>query len=138
MAFDGNDKKAIRVLVTGTFSTQKKNMIETLRNMEGISTVKYLTSGEEAINIHRAFNPDIIFVDVVMCGMTGFETARWIKEQNRKIKVVILSTQINQEFMIAVVKMGLDGYLPTHADRNALEETLSTILKGKSYLMMNG
>ncbi len=51
-------------------------------------------SGDEAVALVSALQPDFITMDVNMPGMNGFEAARKIREQNADVKIVMLTANI--------------------------------------------
>jgi DNA-binding NarL/FixJ family response regulator len=65
--------------------------------------------------------------------MSGFETARLIKEHDKKMKIIICSNKFDREFLLAVLSLKLDGYLPGYGNQPVIKETLDTVIENKSY-----
>jgi len=126
-------KNLIRVLVVGT-SAKMSEMTDFLESIPFIDVVGRVASGTQAINHHGKLYPDIIFSEAALYGMSGFETARFIKEQNPHVKVVICSQTFNREFLLAVLSLKLDGYLPGYGNRKVLEETVNAVTTNASYM----
>ena len=42
-------------------------------------------------------SPDVILMDILMGGMTGIEATPWIKEQDRSVKVILISSEVKKE-----------------------------------------
>lgn len=71
------------------------------------------SSGEEAIEIFRHENVDLIILDVVMEGMSGFQCATELRSLNSKewIPIIFLSSQIDDESISKGIDAGGDDYL---------------------------
>jgi DNA-binding NarL/FixJ family response regulator len=123
----------INVLVAGNRSAPLKTMIGILRSLQRVKVAGVVTSGEEIINMYDQLKPDVIFLDAVMDEMSGFETARLIKEQNKNIRIIICSSKFDREFLLAVLSLKLDGYLPGYGNHAVIAETLETIVNNRSY-----
>lgn len=120
----------IRVLIVDDHQLMREGIASLLRNIEDIKVIATASSGEEAINVARAENPDVVLMDIMMAGMTGIEATRWIKEQNSAIKVIIVSMEVKREFISAGIKSGIDGYLPKDSDKETLVDAIHTVHKG--------
>ena len=123
----------INVLLVDDHAMLRDGIAAILHNVEGIKVVGGLSSGEEAVNGLKTYNPDIILMDIMMGGMTGIEATRWIKEQDSKIKVIIISSEVKKEFVSEGIKNGIDGYLPKNADKATLVEAIRSVHQGNKY-----
>jgi two-component system, chemotaxis family, response regulator PixH len=70
-------------------------------------------NGEEALSYLSSNKPDIVFLDVVLPGRSGFEICRTIKSQTdtQKIPVVMCSTKNTDMDRFWGLKQGADLYL---------------------------
>jgi len=78
------------------------------------SGIKIITAqnGREALELVQKGTPiDLIFMDVMMPMMTGFEATRRIKQVNNKIPVVILTAYVGQDSIRQAVASGCNDYL---------------------------
>lgn len=81
-------------------------------------------SGLQTINDYPELKPDIIMFEPVSTDISGFEAARYIKEQNSDIRMVIVSRKFEPEFLELSRSLGLDGYLTGYPDPSELDELL--------------
>jgi two-component system, chemotaxis family, response regulator PixH len=88
-------------------------------------------SGEEALTHLSTNKPDIVFLDVVLPGRSGFEICRTIKAQGdtQKIPVVICSTKNTDMDRFWGLKQGADMYLTKPVDRVEFLDTLHKLVK---------
>jgi two-component system, chemotaxis family, response regulator PixH len=86
--------------------------------------------GEEALNYLSSNKPDIVFLDVVLPGRSGFEICRTIKSQvdTQKIPVVMCSTKNTDMDRFWGLKQGADLYLTKPVNRNDFVEVIQKLV----------
>ncbi len=69
--------------------------------------------GEEAVEIALREHPDLVFMDIRMPRLSGYEACRRIKEnpETSNAKVVILTANMSDEDREKGAAVGADGYL---------------------------
>lgn len=93
-------------------------------------TVVKAGSGDEAMSRLDSMKPDIIFLDVVLPGRSGFELCRDIKAgaETKAIPVVMCSTKDTEMDKFWGMKQGADAYLSKPVDSDELQRTLDQVL----------
>jgi two-component system, chemotaxis family, response regulator PixH len=91
--------------------------------------VSFVMSGEEALNHLNTNKPDIVFLDIILPGRSGFEICRAIKSQQdtQRIPVVMCSTKNTDMDRFWGLKQGADRYLSKPLNRAELLEVLQKI-----------
>jgi len=86
-------------------------------------------SGQEALQRVQDRQPDVIFMDHLMPGMTGLETVRALKSDERtaKVPVVMFSSQEDEEFLAAAREAGASAVLTKHTERTNLGQVLKRL-----------
>jgi DNA-binding NarL/FixJ family response regulator len=123
----------IKVLLVDDHTLMRDGLASILYKTEDIVVVGTPSSGEEAINMTRDIKPDVVLMDIIMKGMTGIEAARWIKEQDSSIKIILISMEVKKEFISAGIKAGIDGYLHKDSDKETLIEAIRAVMRGERY-----
>ncbi|WP_017303934.1 response regulator [Spirulina subsalsa] len=92
-------------------------------------TVMTAGSVEEAQGKLGQSKPDIIFLDVILPGQSGFEFCRFLKSSpdTKQIPVVICSTKGTDVDKTWGTMLGADDYLIKPVDPDALKKTLSRL-----------
>lgn len=87
-------------------------------------------SGEEALEKLSHSQPDIIIVDVVLPGRSGFEVCRELKAEasTSKIPVIISSTKGTEMDKFWGMKQGADAYIPKPIDQEELIRTVKKLI----------
>ena len=75
--------------------------------------LRFAANGEEAVEAHREFAPDLIFMDISMPGMDGKEATARIRaqEQGCRVPIVALTAHALEGDEKAILAAGLDHYL---------------------------
>lgn len=113
-----------------------RSLMRSVREIGEVGQVWRISSGEEAVSAYRRLEPDLIFIDIIQDGMSGIESARAIREQDRNIKIVLVSESFRQEFLAMARETELDGYLVRTNDPEILHEVISKVEHGKFRLFM--
>jgi DNA-binding NarL/FixJ family response regulator len=123
----------IRLLLVDDHALVREGVASMLRAEPEIEILDAASSGEEAINKARDLSPDIIIMDIMLKGMTGIEATRWIREQNKNIKVILLSMEVKREFVSAGIQTGISGYLHKDVAKETLIEAIKKVYAGEKY-----
>jgi two-component system, NarL family, response regulator NreC len=91
-------------------------------------------NGREALRLVEKTKPDLVVTDLSMPQMDGMDMIASIKKQNPKVKIAALTVHQDEEYVVATLKAGADGYILKEANYSELILALRCILKGKHYL----
>jgi chemotaxis family two-component system response regulator PixH len=116
-------------LIVDDSSTERKILLGYLQEL-GI-TVTTAESGEEALDKLKGSIPDIIILDVVLPGKSGFEICREIKADTNtgKVPVIICSTKGSEMDKFWGMKQGADAYIPKPVDKEEFFSTVKRLIR---------
>lgn len=123
----------IRILVADDHKLVREGVQSMLSGESGIEIVGLVSSGEEAINVARTTEPDVVLMDIIMPGMNGIEASRWIKENDEHVRVIMVTMEISKEYVSAAIKSGVDGYLPKDIGKDTLLDAIRSVHSGERY-----
>jgi CheY-like chemotaxis protein/anti-sigma regulatory factor (Ser/Thr protein kinase) len=108
------------------------NSLAMLLKLQG-HEVRVAFSGMGAVEMTKTYTPDVVFMDIGMPGMDGYEAARRIREQPGLGKVVMaaLTGWGQQEDRRRTAEAGFNHHLVKPPDPNALEKVLSDLKRGR-------
>ncbi|HEY7585445.1 MAG TPA: response regulator, partial [Candidatus Deferrimicrobiaceae bacterium] len=91
--------------------------------------------GHQGLQKARNLHPDLIFLDISMPGMDGFQTCRSLKEDpaTRGIPVVMLTAYADRESRIKALEAGASDFLAKPVDNTELVVRAANLLKTKRY-----
>jgi DNA-binding response OmpR family regulator len=98
---------------------------------QGGLNVLTANSGEEALAKITSQKPDIIILDIVLPGCSGFEVCREIKDAaaTSKIPVVLCSTKGGEMDKFWGMKQGADAYLAKPIDQDEFVRTVKGLIR---------
>jgi DNA-binding NarL/FixJ family response regulator len=102
-------------------------VLETKADIEVIGTAK---NGKEVVELVRKKQPDVILMDIRMPELDGVNCTRIIKNLFPKVKILILTTFDDDEFVFSALKHGASGYLLKGVSMDELEKAIHTIHNG--------
>jgi DNA-binding NarL/FixJ family response regulator len=90
--------------------------------------------GREALRCVEKLKPDLVLTDLSMPRMDGTDVIQTIKKQCPNTKVVALTVHRTEEYVLATLRAGADGYVLKEATYEELMMAIRSVLKGKHYL----
>jgi two-component system, NarL family, nitrate/nitrite response regulator NarL len=103
--------KPYRILIVDDHPLARQAVRTLLEDEADYIIIGEATNGADALKACEQLQPDVVLLDIHMPGMTGLETTRLIKEQQARIKVVILSVSDAVTDLFTAIKNGAQGYL---------------------------
>ncbi len=96
-------------------------------------TICSATNGQQALDLLKNENPDLVLLDIMMPGMDGFEVLQILKAnpESRNIPVVIISAANDMRSVIKGIQLGAEDYLPKPFDPALLKARISSSLEKK-------
>ena len=92
--------------------------------------VKVVGSGQEVLDALKTESIDIILMDVRMPNMSGVDCTRIVKKEYSNIKVIILTTFDDDEYIYDALKYGASGYLLKGCSLEELSTAIHNVLSG--------
>lgn len=86
-----------------------------------------VTNGQEALESIEKNKPDVVLMDIRMPVMDGTVCTKHIKEKYPDIKVIILTTFDDDDFIFSALKYGASGYLLKGVSPEELYKAIDTI-----------
>jgi Response regulator containing a CheY-like receiver domain and an HTH DNA-binding domain len=89
------------------------------------------TDGSEAIELYEKYNPDILLTDIQMKGLSGLEATEAIIKKYPDARILLLTTFLDDEYIIQALKLGAKGYL-LKQDYESILPALEAVYSGQS------
>jgi len=90
--------------------------------------------GLEAKALVERLQPDILVLDLMMPGLNGMEVTRQARQLSPKTKIVILSMQANEAYVLEALRHGASGYVLKQSNMAELVQAIRQVLEGRDYL----
>lgn len=101
----------MRVLVIDDDKLVCVSLKTILESQGDINVIGTGNSGQEALELFRSLNPDILLMDIRMDGMTGLEAAETILNNDKNAKILFLTTFSDDDYIVKALKIGAKGYI---------------------------
>lgn len=96
----------------------------------GIQVIAEAGSAEEALDLIREHQPDVMLVDLELPGMNGVQLVREVAPRLPDCKIVMLTGSSRNEDVVAAVRSGAVGYLTKDMAADALIRALKGVREG--------
>ncbi len=126
--------RPIRLVVADDHTLFREGVASLLERVPDVELVGQAASGEEAIELVRAHQPDIVLMDLQMPGLGGIEATRAIAAANAAVGVIMLTMFEDDESVFAAIRAGARGYVLKDADRGSLLRAIRAVASGEVLL----
>ena len=126
--------ETIRVLLAEDHTLVRAGLRALLKDAAGVEIVAETGDGQEALRLIHEHQPDIVLLDIAMPGLNGLDVLARIKSDCPAIRVIILSMHANEEYVLHALQSGANGYVLKDVSAADLEQAISTVARGGSYL----
>ena len=127
---NGDREEKIRILVVDDQRMIRESLKSLLDSELDLEVVGTAADGQTAIEQVAALHPDVVLIDMQMPGPDGATTTQKICEQFEDVKVLVLSSYDNNEYIVESLDAGAKGYLLKGTPAQELREAIRSIHKG--------
>jgi len=124
----------IRVLIADDHAVVRQGLRTFLGLQEDIEVVGEAADGEQAVAEAERLAPDVVLMDLVMPRMDGVEAIRRLHERVPAARAVVLSSFIDEDRLLPVVRAGAAGYLLKDVEPAELVAAIRTVHGGGALL----
>ncbi len=82
-----------------------------LQSNPGLTVCALGQDGQEAISLYREHRPDVLLMDIRMEHMNGLEASGQILQEFPNAKILLLTTFLDDAYIIKALNLGVKGYL---------------------------
>lgn len=122
----------INVLIVDDQELIRQSLELMLSSRNQIHIVGSAKDGREAIALTRKYKPDVILMDIRMPEIDGIECIKIIKEHYKDIKIIVLTTFDDEEYIYESFKHGANGFLLKGVSVDELVHSIETVYRGGS------
>lgn len=111
-----------------------RSLLACYRDIEVVGEAASAAALVALLDAPEAVAPDVILLDIRMPGQNGVETAARLKRDWPGIKVIVLSTYDDDEYLFGAIRAGADGYLLKSASPEVLADAIRQAHAGERLL----
>ncbi|MCL5951682.1 MAG: response regulator transcription factor [Chloroflexi bacterium] len=124
----------IRVLLVDDHPIVRQGVQSVLANHPDIQVVGEAENAVALFGSLATLKPDVILLDIRMPGQNGIETTQRLKREYPRVKVIILSTYDDDEYLLGALRAGAEGYLLKSASAQLLASAIRQVGRGERLL----
>ncbi|MEW6084825.1 MAG: response regulator transcription factor [Chloroflexota bacterium] len=125
-------KKTIRILICDDQQVVCEGFKAILSTVKDLEVVGVAYDGEQALQWIEQVHPDLILMDLKMPVMNGIQATLRITQQYPDIRVLVLTTYDDDEWVFDAIRAGAHGYLLKNTPREELVKAIYETMSGKT------
>jgi DNA-binding NarL/FixJ family response regulator len=122
----------LRVLLVDDDALIREGLTIIIGMEEDFEIVGTAANGQEAFERCEQLMPDLVLMDIRMPIMDGVLSTQLIKQHFNHIKIVILTTFKDDEYIKEALKCGAEGYILKNQSSDSIIESLRAVGKGNA------
>lgn len=119
-----------RILIVDDQELFRDSLSIIMKSSDEIEVTGAVASVDEALASIRETMPDAVLMDIRMPGKDGVEGTRLIKNRYPNVKVIVLTTFDDDEYVYGALKYGASGYLLKGCSKAELMKAIHLALSG--------
>lgn len=120
----------IKVMIADDQELIRQSLQIVLSTHEDLNVVDAVENGFAVLESIKKERPDVILMDIRMPKMDGVYCTKTVKEKYPDIKIIILTTFDDDEFVFSALKYGASGYLLKGVSMDELYRAICTVYNG--------
>lgn len=125
---------SIRVAIVDDHSLIRMSLSRMLADVPGLQVVGVAASGEEALQLVREKQPQVLLMDLEMPGMGGHEASMRLMKQWPALRIVMLSVTEGGPMPGRLLQAGVAGYLTKGAELDDVVTAIRRAACGQRYV----
>ena len=119
-----------RIVIVDDHAVVREGLERILAKCADIEVVGSASSGEEALRLAAALEPDLVLLDLSLPGMHGLEVLAALQQRERPPRVVVLTVHDDDDIVLGAVRGGAQGYVLKNATRDELLAAVRRVAAG--------
>jgi DNA-binding NarL/FixJ family response regulator len=125
---------SIRLVVADDHPVVRDGIVGMVASDPDIEVVGEASDGAQAVAMVRAFEPDVVLMDLRMPGTDGVAAIRELTGMGAACRVVVLTTYDSDADVLPAIEAGATGYLLKDATREELLRAVHAAAQGRAEL----
>lgn len=124
----------IKVLLVDDQQILAEGIKSVLQTSAELEVVGIASDGVRAVEACKTLKPDVVLMDIRMPNMNGVVATKRIKEADENVKIIILTTFDDSDYILSAINNGASGYLLKDIGATALIDAIKNAYAGDTIL----
>jgi two-component system response regulator DevR len=121
----------IRILIVDDHPVVRQGLRSLLSNHTDLQIIAEAGHAQQAFAAVKQENPDIVLLDIRLPGMTGIEVARQMRREYPHIRIIMLTSYDDDEYLIGATQAEAQAYLLKSVSDETLVWTIRAVHRGE-------
>lgn len=124
----------IRVLIVDDHALVRMGIRRILEDLPDMEVIGEAESGERALALVKAHQPDVVLLDMKMPGIDGFEVTRRLSKSSPSVKIIAVTAVSTDTLPSRLLQHGAMGYVTKESGAEEMALAIRKVYKGERYL----
>lgn len=124
----------VRVLIADDHPIVRQGIRSLLTQYDDLEMAGEAATGPAVLEQVARLQPDVVLLDVRMAGANGIEIARQLRRDYPEIRIIILTTYDDEEYLFGALQVGAQAYLLKDASLDTLPSAIRAVHQGERLL----
>ena len=125
---------SIKILLAEDHELTRQGIAYGLKKYENFTIVAQAENGQQAVELAKKHQPDVILMDIVMPILSGLNATKIIKENQPDTKVLMLTSHSEREKVLSAFNFGADAYCMKNIKLDRLAQIIEMVMEGAVWL----
>ena len=125
--------RSVRVILADDHTLVRAGIRRIIESQPGCVVVGEAADGNDAIDVIRRVDADVLVLDLKMEGRDGIDVLRMVRAERPGLKVVVLTMHAGREYVARAMEEGANGYLLKDSAVQDLAAAIEAVLSGRPY-----
>jgi two-component system response regulator NreC len=124
----------IRIIIADDHTIFRSGLKLLLSSEPDFEVIAEAKDGDEAIELTRQLQPEVLLMDIGMPRTNGHEATKQIKSSNPDVNILVLTMHRSEEYFFKMLDAGASGYVLKGAETDELIHAVHTVARGDAFL----
>jgi DNA-binding NarL/FixJ family response regulator len=121
----------IRIVIADDHPVVREGLIYILNTAPDLAVVGEASDGLEVVEMVSRLKPDVVLMDLQMPRLNGVEAIKRLTAEDEQMRVIILTTFENDEYIFEGIRAGAKGYLLKDTPKEDLCQAVRLVMRGQ-------
>jgi len=124
----------LKILLVEDHALTRFGLKTALESVDFVDSVIESEDGESSVALVQEHQPDLVLMDLGLSGINGIQATKLIKEIDKNLKIIILTSHNAEDEILEALKVGANAYCLKDISPKRLLQVIETVAEGAAWL----